>query len=135
MRIEGDNASVGDGAGSYGGGHGVLGFINAGTNPSGTPSGGGVQWAQSGAGHWKGSSGTNTTFGPADPHCPRCGGDHVTEHSNALFDRYTFVCLRCLVEMVDLLDQALLRTGVDVGVRTHHFTKRERRFTFYPKGT
>ena len=50
-------------------------FGNAGTAPAGNPASGGFMYATGGAGTWLGSSGTSTTFGPAGPHCGRCGAD------------------------------------------------------------
>jgi len=48
-----------------GSGVGVIGIKNATTNPSTNPSLGGVLYANSGAGTWRGSGGTTTAFGPA----------------------------------------------------------------------
>ena len=50
---------------SVGGGVGVIGIANAGTLPTGTPSGGGVVYVEAGALKFKGSSGTVTTIAPA----------------------------------------------------------------------
>jgi len=60
---------------ALGGGVGVMGIANRTTAPASTPSGGGVLYAASGAGTWKGSSATVTTFAAAGPHCGRCGMD------------------------------------------------------------
>lgn len=49
----------------YGSGLGVLGIGNANTNPSTNPVGGGVLYANAGAGTWRGSGGTVTAFAPA----------------------------------------------------------------------
>ncbi len=66
------------------------------TAPSGNPSGGGVLYAQSGAGKWKGSSGTTTTFGPAGPHCGKCGYDcwRVAQH-NVAWQSWHYECANC----------------------------------------
>ena len=48
-------------------------MINALSVPGSNPSGGGYMYAEAGAGKWRGSSGTITTFGPVEPHCPDCG--------------------------------------------------------------
>lgn len=53
------------GASDYGSGSGVIAILNATTAPSGTPSGGGVLYVESGALKYKGSSGTVTTLGAA----------------------------------------------------------------------
>lgn len=50
---------------SLGSGIGVIAIGNANTTPSGTPSGGGVLYAEGGALKWKGSGGTVTTLGAA----------------------------------------------------------------------
>jgi hypothetical protein len=72
-------------------------FIKNGGNTAGDPVGGGYQYAEGGAGKWHGSSGTVTTFGPAEPHCPRCGSDFVHEWHNARFGGRHAVCVKCLV--------------------------------------
>lgn len=53
------------GPGDAASGAGVIALGNAGANPSGSPVGGGVLYAQAGALKWLGSSGTVTTLGPA----------------------------------------------------------------------
>lgn len=58
------NRNIGFGGGSYGSGVGVI-FIANGTAPSGTPSGGGILYVESGALKYKGSSGTVTTLAAA----------------------------------------------------------------------
>lgn len=82
---------------SFGGGVGVIGIKNATTVPSTNPSGGGVLYAQSGAGKWRGSSGTISTFGPAEPHCPSCGADYMQEYDNKQYG-YFAICLKCLAD-------------------------------------
>jgi len=79
----------------FGGGVQVIGIQNATTTPSSTPSGGGVLYATSGALKWKGSSGTTTTLGTADPHCPECGADYMLEWNSDRFG-YFAMCVRCL---------------------------------------
>ncbi len=49
----------------FGSGVGVIGILNAGTNPSGNPTGGGVIYCDGGALKYRGSGGTVTTLGPA----------------------------------------------------------------------
>ena len=81
----------------FGSGVGVLGIANAGTNPSSNPTGGGVLYSDAGAGKWRGSGGTTTTFGPADPHCPECGRDFVLEWENDKTG-HLVICMWCLSE-------------------------------------
>lgn len=79
-----------------GGGVGVIGIDNAGTNPSTNPTGGGILYADSGALKWRGSSGTVTTVANADPHCPRCGTDvGVSQSVNDLFGEELVHCHAC----------------------------------------
>jgi hypothetical protein len=75
-------------------GAGVIGLGNATTVPSVNPVGGGVMYAEAGAGKWRGSGGTITTFGPADPHCPICSSDFVHEWENPKYG-YLAVCMNC----------------------------------------
>jgi len=63
LYLSGINLSVG-GAGSYGGGLGVLGLKDA-TAPTSNPTGGGVMYSQAGALKWRGSAGTITTIAVA----------------------------------------------------------------------
>jgi hypothetical protein len=92
---------IGGGAFDLGGGTGgVIGIDNASANPSTNPTGGGILYADAGAGKWRGSGGTVTTFGPADPHCPTCGRDFATEHRNDDMGEHFAVCLPCLIDAV-----------------------------------
>lgn len=52
------------GFGSFGGGVNVFSILNATTNPTSNPTGGGVLYATGGALTWRGSGGTITTMGP-----------------------------------------------------------------------
>jgi hypothetical protein len=79
---------------SFGAGVGVL-FIANGTAPTANPSGGGIIYASGGAGKWRGSSGTVTTFANAEPHCPQCGADFMHEWENERYG-YLAVCVNCL---------------------------------------
>jgi hypothetical protein len=81
----------------FGSGVLVMGIANATSVPTANPSGGGVLYADGGAGKWRGSSGTTTTFGPADPHCPECGKDFVLEWQNDEFG-HLVVCMWCATE-------------------------------------
>lgn len=92
---------------SSGSGVGVFCVGNAGTVPTTNPSSGGVLYAEAGAGKWRGSSGTVTTFGPADPHCPTCGRDFAIEHRNDDMGEHTAVCVPCMID-------SLAASGVSV---------------------
>lgn len=81
---------------SMGGGIGAIGIANAGTNPSSNPTGGGVMYANAGAGTWRGSGGTVTAFGPAGPHCGKCGMDMWTVASiNPEWKAWCYECGYC----------------------------------------
>jgi hypothetical protein len=96
MRID-RLGNVGIGTSSqFGGGTGVIGLANAGTNPSTNPTGGGVLYADSGALKWRGSSGTTTTIANAEPHCPVCGRDAVLEWRNDDQAWHIEMCVWCL---------------------------------------
>lgn len=72
-------------------------FGNADVVPTGNASGGGFLYAEAGALKWRGSGGTITTLGAAEPHCPRCDRDFVLEYDHAEYGSLT-VCIWCLVE-------------------------------------
>lgn len=97
--------NLGLGTTQFGSGVGVIGIANAGTAPTANPTGGGVLYAQAGAGKWRGSSGTITTFGPSEPHCPRCGADFALEWENPMYGGRLAVCFKCLTN-------ALTKAGV-----------------------
>lgn len=90
-RSNGDNAWFGSGDGN------ILAIQNAVTAPSANPTGGMVIWSEGGAGKARGSSGTVTTFAPAEPHCPQCGRDFMHEWENASYG-YLAVCMWCLTD-------------------------------------
>lgn len=84
------------GSPNYGGGVDVLWIANRTTAPTSNPTGGGLLYAEAGAGKWRGSGGTVTTFGPADPHCPRCGTDvGISQSENDLFGEELVHCHAC----------------------------------------
>jgi len=85
---------------AVGGGAGVFAMGNATTVPSSNPTNGVVHYAEAGAAKVRGSSGTVTTYGPADPHCPTCGRDFALEHRNDDHDEHFAICLPCLVSAV-----------------------------------
>lgn len=75
---------------------GVIAIANRTTAPTGNPTGGGVLYAAAGAGTWRGSGGTVTTFAPAGPHCERCGYDAWTvAMRNAAWRAYCYICGVC----------------------------------------
>ena len=54
-------------------------------------------YAESGAAKVRGSGGTITTFGAADPHCQRCGRDFAMEWENEEYGKLS-ICAWCLSE-------------------------------------
>ena len=54
-------------------------------------------YAESGAAKVRGSGGTITTFGAADPHCQRCGRDFAMEWENEEYGKLA-ICAWCLSE-------------------------------------
>ncbi len=93
---------------AFGSGAGVLGIANASTNPSTNPSLGGVLYSDAGAGKWRSSGGTTTTFGPAEPHCEVCGRDFVLEWENKKTG-HLIVCMWCLTEELSQNDWIVRR--------------------------
>ena len=82
-------------------GDGVVFLWAAQVNPSANPSAAGyVLYVDSATKALKGrgSSGTVVTIGAADPHCPVCGNDFMTEHHNEAKDEYLSICLKCLAD-------------------------------------
>jgi hypothetical protein len=60
------------------------------------PVGGGMIVPYLGTGHWVGTSGSNTTFGPAGPHCERCGYDFwLLSVENIKWGAYLHICGWC----------------------------------------
>jgi hypothetical protein len=73
-------------------------YIISGTAPTGTPTGMYFMWAESGALKGRGTSGTNTTIGAAEPHCPVCGSDFGVEWENPLYGGRLHICMKCLAD-------------------------------------
>jgi hypothetical protein len=92
------NVSLGATTGSFGNGQRVLFVANAVANPNANPTGGGILYATAGAGTWRGSGGTTTTFGPAARHCETCGSDFGIMYEHDEHDEAIAVCFPCLVE-------------------------------------
>ncbi len=88
---------AGDTHSGFGGGIGVLAVADAATVPSSNPSGGGILYSEAGAGKWRAASGTITTFGPSDPHCPECGADFTHEWESEKYG-YLAICVKCLAD-------------------------------------
>lgn len=83
-------------AGSFGAGRNVVFVPNAAVNPSTNPTAGGILYSNAGAGTWRGSGGTVTAFGPAGPHCGRCGYDFWSVACrNDLWNAYLYLCGMC----------------------------------------
>lgn len=72
-------------------------IANSTSVPTANPTGGSYMYADSGAIKARGSSGTITTFAPADPHCPTCGRDFALEWRNDEKDEHLAICVTCLV--------------------------------------
>lgn len=90
------NYAVGSNSASFGGGSGVMFFSTATTVPTSNPVGGSLVYSEAGAMKARGASGTITTFGPANPHCPECGSDFVHEWENESRGYgYLAVCMLC----------------------------------------
>lgn len=92
--------TVGPASASLGGGVGVMFLGNATTVPTSNPTGGAIMYAEAGAAKVRGTSGTITTFGPADPHCPRCGSDFVREYDSAVYG-YLARCDNCAADGIN----------------------------------
>lgn len=80
------------------------GFFIANTNnaPTANPANGGFMYSEAGAGKWRGSGGTVTTFGPAEPHCPDCGRDAAHEWVNDQWE--IAVCMWCITDKLGMLE-------------------------------
>lgn len=83
---------------THGGGAGVLFFANSATAPTSNPTNGYLQYVTAGALKGRGTSGTVTTIGAAEPHCTVCGSDFVLERENPKYGGRLVVCIKCLVE-------------------------------------
>jgi hypothetical protein len=91
------NVGIGNASPSAGGGQGVLCITNAAVVPTSNPSGGAIMYVQGGATKIRGASGTTTTIAPADPHCPVCGADFLSEFHNPRYG-YVSICWFCLAD-------------------------------------
>lgn len=93
------NLALGAGTPTYGGGTGVIYVANAPVVPTSNPTGGALWFVEGTASKALGGSGTAHTFGPADPHCPTCGADFMTEYENPKYG-YLALCLKCLADFL-----------------------------------
>lgn len=71
------------------------------TSPADVPANGGFLYSDGGAGKWRGSGGTTSTFGPAEPHCKKCGRDFGVSWDNEYTKEKLSVCMWCLVETLE----------------------------------
>lgn len=99
LTLEAANGNFGFNGVSFGGGSGVLALADSSTSPTSNPSGGVIIFSDSGAAKVRGASGTVTTFGPADPHCPECGADFMHEFESERYG-YLAVCLKCAADEI-----------------------------------
>jgi len=88
---------VGGTAPTPGNGVGVITIGTASTVPTTNTTNGGQLYVDTGALKYRGSGGTVTTVGNADPHCPACGADYMKEFDNAQTG-YFAICLKCLAD-------------------------------------
>ncbi len=65
--------------------------------PTGNPTSGIFVYAESGAGKARGTSGTVTTWAPAEPHCPRCSRDFALQWENENTGKLS-ICMWCATE-------------------------------------
>lgn len=79
---------------SFQSGTAVLFLANRTAVPTGNPSNGVYIYSESAAAKVRGGSGTITTFGPANPHCPNCETDFVHEWENEAYG-YLVKCMKC----------------------------------------
>lgn len=100
FRVEAEGSSLVGGAGDFGSGDKVCFVANRTTAPTVNPTGGGILYAEGGAGKWRGSGGTTTTFAPADPHCPSCGRDFALQWENQEHGERLALCVPCLIDAV-----------------------------------
>jgi len=84
-------------------GDGIIFIWGAQTNPTANPSTAGYILYVDNSTHGlkgRGSSGTVTSIGPAEPYCPVCGHDFVSEFRNDDKGEHLLLCLRCLSDHI-----------------------------------
>jgi hypothetical protein len=90
--------NMGINAESFGGGTGgIICIGNCSAAPSSNPTASYDLYSLSGSLRGRGSSGTVTTIGPADPHCPVCGSDFGWEWHNDQYGGNLRICAVCLI--------------------------------------
>ena len=82
--------------------HGMF-LANSTAVPTGDPTSGIFIYADSGAGKARGTSGTITTWAPAEPHCPRCSRDFALQWENEKTGKLS-ICMWCATEGYSLSD-------------------------------
>jgi hypothetical protein len=85
---------------SAGGGTSVLFIANSAGIPGSNPTAGYIIYSQSGALKGRGTSGTVTTIGNADPHCPVCGSDFAVQWENDFYGGELRVCKICEIDYI-----------------------------------
>lgn len=66
--------------------------------PTGNPVAGVYRYTEGGAAKVRGTGGTITTYGPAEPHCPKCGRDCAHQWANPEAGWELEVCMWCLTD-------------------------------------
>lgn len=90
-----------DGSANMQGMDGGLYFLNVVAAPGADPVGGGYMFSNAGAGTWHGTGGTITAFGPAEPHCKRCGRDFaIAVMQNKKYGKLA-ICAWCLTDALE----------------------------------
>jgi hypothetical protein len=69
--------------------------------PAGNPVAGVYDYVEAGAAKIRGTGGTITTYGPAEPHCPECGRDCAHEWENPAEGWALSVCMWCLTDAMN----------------------------------
>jgi hypothetical protein len=90
--------------GTLGGGEKIIQIYNADAVPTSNAGEGGFLYADSGALKWRGQGGTTTTLGTSDPHCKQCGSDYVLEYEREEEGEYFMVCMKCMVDFIEKLN-------------------------------
>jgi len=82
--------------------HGVF-LADSTAVPTGNPTAGIFIYSDAGAGKARGTSGTVTTWAPAEPHCPRCTRDFALQWENEKTGKLS-ICMWCASEGYALSD-------------------------------
>ena len=95
------NITLGADNTAWNSGEGIFFMGNMTTAPTGNPTSGIYVYVDSGAGKARGTSGTITTWAPAEPHCGRCGRDSAHEWENPKHGWKLSICAWCLTDGFD----------------------------------